>query len=47
MKKLIDSFKSFAEDIRIMACQSWADWFNWYVLKPFAILLCLTVVLVV
>ena len=47
MKKLIDSFKSFVEDIRIMASQSWAEWFNWYVLKPFTLLLCLIVLLVV
>ena len=40
MKKLI-------EDIRFMASQSWAEWFNWYVLKPFTLLLCLIVLLVV
>jgi hypothetical protein len=47
MKKIIESFKIFVEDIRIMASQSWAEWFNWYVLKPFTLLLCLIVLLVV
>jgi len=40
MKKLI-------EDIRFMASQSKAEWFNWYVLKPFTLLLCLIVLLVI
>ena len=47
MKKIIESFKIFVEDIKIMASQSWAEWFNWYVLKPFTLLLCLIVLLVV
>jgi len=40
MKKLI-------EDIRFIASQSRAEWFNWYVLKPFTLLLCLTVLVII
>ena len=47
MKKIIDSFKIFIEDIKIMTSQSWMDWFNWYVLKPLVLLVCLVLVLVI
>mgnify|MGYP003112260093 FL=1 len=47
MKKIIDSFKIFIEEIKIMTSQSWMDWFNWYVLKPFTLLFLLILVLVI
>ena len=47
MKKIIDSFKIFIEEIKIMTSQSWMDWFNWYVLKPLVLLVCLVLVLVI
>ena len=47
MKKIIDSFKIFIEDIKIMTSQSWMDWFNWFILKPFALLLCLFSVVII
>jgi len=47
MKKIIDSFKIFIEDIKIMTSQSWMDWINWYVLKPLVLLVCLVLVLVI
>jgi len=41
------SMKKIIDDIKFLASQSKAEWFNWYVLKPFTLLLCLTVLVII